>query len=321
MATIGYPLTAPESGWKRHDTTYNNAIQKAGFTLNQGFSGDWNRTMEVGNASTDETAANTYANFNFTGTKLRITSRLDKVFSSKIRIVIDGVESFFSQDSAERVNQGLCFEIMNLADAEHSVLIQATQGNKFVGLDALDTDINGELKPYNPIESEPNIPVPINLVATAGDSQVTLSWDAVTGAIGYNVKRSITAGGPYTTIASNVPGTSYVDTDVVNGTTYYYVVTAITADGESANSNEASATPTATETPGESNKALLRVTMTDSSEREYKLSMSEINGFVAWMDRPATAGTSFYTFDKSITDSKEYLLFDKIISFEVAKFK
>ncbi len=45
--------------------------------------------------------------------------------------------------------------------------------------------------------------------------------------------------------------------------------------------------------------------------------MSEINGFVAWMDRPATAGASFYTFDKSITESKEYLLFDKIISFEV----
>lgn len=159
------------------------------------------------------------------------------------------------------------------------------------------------------------------LIANAGDSKITLSWTIIDGAIGYNVKRSTTAGGPYTTIASNVPGTSYVDTDVVNGTTYYYVVTAITADGVSDNSNEASATPNATETPGENGQGLLRVTMTDSSEREYKLSIAEINDFMAWMDRPATAGTSFYTFNKSITDSKEYLLFDKIISFEVAKFK
>jgi hypothetical protein len=114
-----------------------------------------------------------------------------------------------------------------------------------------------------------------------------------------------------------VPTNSYIDTDVINGTTYYYVVTAITADGESGNSNEASATPTATESPGENGQALLRVTMIDSSEREYKLPMDEVNTFINWMDRPATAGTSFYTFDKSITESKEYLLFDKIISFDV----
>jgi hypothetical protein len=56
--------------------------------------------------------------------------------------------------------------------------------------------------------------------ATAGDSQVILAWTAVTGATGYNVKRATIAGGPYTTIASNVSSTSYVDTAVTNGTTY-----------------------------------------------------------------------------------------------------
>lgn len=74
-------------------------------------------------------------------------------------------------------------------------------------------------------------------------------------------------------------------------------------------------------TPSGADQVFLRVTMIDSSEREYKLPMSEISGFVAWMDRPATAGTSFYTFDKCITESKEYLLFDKIISFEVTEIK
>lgn len=186
--------------------------------------------------------------------------------------------------------------------------------NLLLNFDAVDIDVNGEIKPYKEILV---IEAPSNLTATSGNSQVTLSWDAVAGATVYNVKRSTTAGGPYTTIASNVSGTSYIDTDVVNGTTYYYVVTAITTEGESANSNEASATPTATETPGENGQALLRITMIDSSEREYKLPMDKVNSFMTWMNRPATVGTSFYTFDKSITESKEYLLYDKIISFDV----
>ena len=57
------------------------------------------------------------------------------------------------------------------------------------------------------------------------------------------MKRSTTEGGIYTVIAENVTDTSYSDTDVVNGTTYYYVVTAVSDSGESENSNEASATP------------------------------------------------------------------------------
>ncbi|WP_145093347.1 fibronectin type III domain-containing protein [Sporomusa sp. KB1] len=131
-------------------------------------------------------------------------------------------------------------------------------------LDAMDIDENGELKPYNP--NQVSIPSPTNLTATAGDTKVSLSWTAITGATGYNVKRSATAGGPYETIATNVFGTSYIDNSVVNGTTYYYVVTAVTAEGESANSNEASATPKAVVTPPTTENALLRVTMIDSSE-------------------------------------------------------
>ena len=83
---------------------------------------------------------------------------------------------------------------------------------------------------------------PLNLTATGGNQQISLAWTASTGANSYHVKRAATNGGPYTTVAAPA-GTSYADTTVTNGTTYYYVVTAVSASGESANSNQASATP------------------------------------------------------------------------------
>ena len=71
---------------------------------------------------------------------------------------------------------------------------------------------------------------------------MTLSWSAALGAIRYNVKRSLTPGGPYPSVNAAVHGTTYTDTGLVNGTTYYYVVSASNSQGESGDSNEASAT-------------------------------------------------------------------------------
>ena len=73
-----------------------------------------------------------------------------------------------------------------------------------------------------------------------GSDQVELIWTASTGATTYNVKRSVVSGGPYTTLATNVTGTSYTDTEATVGLAYYYVVSANTASGESSNSAEVS---------------------------------------------------------------------------------
>jgi fibronectin type 3 domain-containing protein len=88
---------------------------------------------------------------------------------------------------------------------------------------------------------------PTGLSATAGNGTVSLDWnDNGEGDLdGYNVYRSETSGSFYTQInASLLTSSDYVDTDVVNGTPYYYVVTALdmTAN-ESAASSEVSATP------------------------------------------------------------------------------
>jgi thermitase len=104
----------------------------------------------------------------------------------------------------------------------------------------------GRINVYRAIRaaSGPTAPAaPTGLTATAGDAKVTLGWTASAGATGYNVKRSTTTGGPYTTIGTGVFTTSYTDTAVTNGTAYYYVVSATNANGESSNSNESGATP------------------------------------------------------------------------------
>ncbi|MEI6074002.1 MAG: LamG-like jellyroll fold domain-containing protein [Verrucomicrobiota bacterium] len=85
---------------------------------------------------------------------------------------------------------------------------------------------------------------PTNLTATAGVASASLRWNGLTGATGYNVRSSLTSGGPYTLVAINVSGTNYVQTNIVSGTTYYFVVTALNTNGESMNSPEASAVPT-----------------------------------------------------------------------------
>src|SRR5262249_3133416 len=86
--------------------------------------------------------------------------------------------------------------------------------------------------------------VPVGLSASAGNAQVSLTWSASTNATRYNVKRATASGGPYAALAASTSA-SYTDSAVTNGTTYYYVVSALDAAGESADSAQASARPTA----------------------------------------------------------------------------
>lgn len=85
---------------------------------------------------------------------------------------------------------------------------------------------------------------PTALTATGGKNKITLRWTQSTSAnLQYNrVYRSDTSGGPYTLVAQLAPRISYSDA-VAGGLTRYYVVTAVNASGgESAFSNQASAT-------------------------------------------------------------------------------
>ena len=85
------------------------------------------------------------------------------------------------------------------------------------------------------------VPTVHNLTAAAADTQVTLSWDAFAGSVDYyQIKRSTTSGGPYTTIATG-SSLSFTDQSILSGVTYYYVISAVTAGVESLNCPEIAA--------------------------------------------------------------------------------
>ena len=88
----------------------------------------------------------------------------------------------------------------------------------------------------------PTMSAPTNLLATPGDAQATLAWATTPGAESYNVKRSTVSGGSYTTVG-NISSTNFVNTGLTNGTTYYYVVTALNGSEETAISSQVSVTP------------------------------------------------------------------------------
>jgi len=72
---------------------------------------------------------------------------------------------------------------------------------------------------------------------------VGLTWDASSGAVGYNIYRGTVSGGPYTMINTSLDSTTaYTDSTVVSGQTYYYVATAVNSESEeSGYSNQATA--------------------------------------------------------------------------------
>ncbi len=121
-------------------------------------------------------------------------------------------------------------------------------------LDDIDSEIRGSTPDIGADEyqsSASGISPPATLTAQAANS-IDLFWSSVSGATGYNVYRSTTSGSGYVKINNKlVTGTSYVDQKTTPGTTYYYVVTSVDAEGhESKYSLEAYATePTGNSPP------------------------------------------------------------------------
>ena len=180
----------------------------------------------------------------------------------------------------------------------------------------------------NEVSVVPRISPPRNLQAHGNDAEgtISLNWTSVTGATYYKVKRSLYEEGPYITVTKSVYGTTYTDNGVSPGTTYYYVVSATNNLGqESGYSNEASARIDGTGTG--SGEALLTIYLLGGQIKEYDLTAAELNAFLDWYDaKDAGSGPAKYAFAKTWNKGPfrtrvEYVIFDKILSFEADEYE
>jgi fibronectin type 3 domain-containing protein len=90
-----------------------------------------------------------------------------------------------------------------------------------------------------------NLLPPVVNAPTVQNNQLTITWTAAVNATGYNIYRGTSSGGEGATpIASNVTGTTYIDTPLAGGTTYYYKLRSTSGANISALSNEVSGLPT-----------------------------------------------------------------------------
>lgn len=212
---------------------------------------------------------------------------------------------------------------INGVEIEH----EPVKGVVKVQITGVDSGFYTDIREFNVYGYDENVVQITDLTAEAGDSKVILNWSPVSNASNYNVYRSTTPGGPYQTVTNAVYGSPFIDLDVVNGTAYYYVVTAVTPGGESAYSNEASATPQPKEVEPSGDRALLTITLTTGLEKEYDLPMEEINAFINWYDaKDAGSGPSKYAINKHNNNKgpfikrTDYVIFNNILTFEVNEY-
>ena len=163
-------------------------------------------------------------------------------------------------------------------------------------------------------EAVPSAPTGVTATPGSSDAQLNVSWNSVTGATSYTVSRATTSGGPYTTL-SRQAGTTYVNNGLSPGTRYYYVVTATTSIGTSANSSQATAAtlaqpvaPTVTATVASTTSAHVSwtaVTATGSTgPTTYDVYSSTTPGgpytlravlsTLSWPNNGLTHGTTYY---------------------------
>lgn len=102
----------------------------------------------------------------------------------------------------------------------------------------------GGVGPASVVVSGTPLAAPTGVTAQRGDTQVTVSWQAVPGAASYTLYRSTTwTNESFAEAATGITAPTFVDTGLINGTKYYYRVRAVAPFGISSQSSTVSATP------------------------------------------------------------------------------
>jgi uncharacterized protein YjdB len=301
---VGTALKLPEKGWKRYDDTHPNIAYTG------------NRSVEIsscyGHSATGVGKKST-ANFRFKGTKLRVIVVSNSDRSEEVEIAIDGtVVDTISTNLTTTINESVIgYEILSLTDTEHTVVITNKSTTKELFIDALDIDEDGELLPYG-VQAES-----ITLDKTAIDL-LEGSTDKLTATVLPEdaVNKKVVWSSSDETIATvdqegNVSAIKVGQADItakVDGTNLTATCKVIVTEKE----------PEPQPTPG---KAILSISLVDGKTKDYDLSMEEVDKFINWFE---TKASSTYKFDKNISpykSVKEYIVHDKITSFEVREYE
>ncbi len=131
-----------------------------------------------------------------------------------------------------------------LANGTYSYVVTAVDGAGNASTPSAAVEVTVSVAP-------PAAPVSLTIASPPVSGALDLSWSAGAGAppAGYRVGRSTTSDGPYAAVTTT-PDTSFRDSGLSDGTTYYYVVFALDALGNASGpSNEASGTPADDEPP------------------------------------------------------------------------
>jgi len=148
---------------------------------------------------------------------------------------LSGSSLVWTSSTDDQIGTGTSFQRNDLTVGKHTITFTATDSDGATGSDEVKITVNAT-----------SLSSPTNLTATAGDAQVTISWDNVSGATSYDIYWSTSSGvtkGTGTKISE--VSSPYTHTGLTNDTTYYYVVTAENSSVESDESDEVSTTPSA----------------------------------------------------------------------------
>jgi len=153
--TVGQVWTTPPAGMTRYDNT-NSSIAYIGTGWSPDTnSGYYNNTLNATNVNGDS------VKFNLIGTKFMLIGRIHPLYSGSISVYVDGINklnaSLYNSTPIDQVCYG---SITGLSINEHSVQI-INNTTSWMGIDAIDIDSAGLLKPYNANPPKYIIPNPL----------------------------------------------------------------------------------------------------------------------------------------------------------------
>ena len=324
-AKVGDQLKAPEIGWKREHFTKFKAI----------YTGTWidhPSPAYDGGLSHETNIAGNSVKFKFYGTKFRLINyrQSDIYRCSNVLVNIDGVDI----ESYSLVGDGLTscvvYEKTGLELKEHTITLTKNDNRSGDGVsswyqlvfESVDIDDTGYF-----IDPSAILATGISLDKTSLTMKKDETSPLTAAIVPDNATNKNVIWKSSDDSIAKVDQTGKV-TAVKEGTA---TITATTQDGSNLSATcVVTVTPqgtTPTNPTDNTGNAILTLTMTNGNIKSYTVSMSKVNDFISWYNNRSAGsnGSPYYAFDK--TDSSqpflkktEYVVFDKISSFEVDEY-